>query len=146
MISISIIGTHRFYDTITNFLGLIGYWASAFIAIIILEHPVIRHNNPAEYDLDDWDTPRRLPSCIAALAAGMASFGFVIPCVSQVGFGPIAKTRVILALRLSLGSVQCYTFLFVCLRLEYWGMCDIYVQDMPGCYSSSILRLFTVKS
>ena len=141
MISISIIGTHRFYDTITNFLALIGYWASAFIAIVILEYPVIRHNNPA-----DWDTPRRLPSGIAALAAAMASFGFVIPCMSQVWLGPIAKTRGILALRLRLGSVQCYAFLFVCLRLEYWGMCDIYVQDMPVCYSSSILRFFTVKS
>jgi len=41
VIPISIIGAHRFYDTITNFLGLIGYWASAFIAIIILEHLVI---------------------------------------------------------------------------------------------------------
>jgi purine-cytosine permease-like protein len=72
---------------------LIGYWASAFIAIIILEHLVIRQNNPAEYDLDDWDAPRRLPSGIAALAAGIASFGLGIPCMSQVWFtGPIAKT------------------------------------------------------
>ena len=93
MIPISIVGAHRFYDTITNFLGLIGYWASAFIAIIILEHLVIRHNNPAEYNLDDWDAPRRLPSGFAALAAGIASFGLVIPCMSQVWFtGPIAKT------------------------------------------------------
>jgi purine-cytosine permease-like protein len=93
VIPISIVGAHRFYDTITNFLGLIGYWASAFIAIIILEHLVIRHNNPAEYDLHDWDAPRRLPSGIAALAAGIASFGLVIPCMSQVWFtGPIAKT------------------------------------------------------
>jgi purine-cytosine permease-like protein len=53
VIPISIIGAHKFYDTITSFLGLIGYWANAFIAIIILEHLVIRHNNPAEYDLDD---------------------------------------------------------------------------------------------
>ena len=124
MVSISIIGTHRFYDTITNFLGLImiGYWASAFIAIIIVEHPVIRHNNPAEYDLDEWDTPRRLPSGIAALAAGMASFGFVIPCVSQVWFGPIAKTWVILALRLRLESVQCYTYLpFLLLEIRILG-------------------------
>ncbi|EDR06733.1 cytosine-purine permease [Laccaria bicolor S238N-H82] len=92
VIPISIVGAHRFYDTITNFLGLIGYWASAFIAIIILEHLLIRHNNPVEYDLDDWDAPRRLLSGIAALAARIASFGLVIPCMSQVWFtGPIAK-------------------------------------------------------
>ena len=54
---------------------------------------MIRHNNPAEYDLNDSDAPRRLPSGIAALAASIASFGLVIPCMSQVWFmGPIAKT------------------------------------------------------
>ena len=54
---------------------------------------MIRHNNPTEYNLDDWDAPRRLPSGFAALAAGIASFGLVIPCMSQVWFtGPIAKT------------------------------------------------------
>jgi len=93
MIPISIIHAHRFYDTITNFLGLIRYWASAFITVIILEHLVIQHNNPAECDLDDWDAPIRLPSGITALSAGIASFRLVISCICQVWFtGPITKT------------------------------------------------------
>ena len=32
------------YDTITNFLELIGYWISAFIAFIILEPLVIQQS------------------------------------------------------------------------------------------------------
>ena len=131
MIPLSIIGAHRFYDTITNFLGLFGYWASAFIAINILEHLVIRQNNLAEYDFDDWDAPRTLPSGIAALAA---SFGLVIPCMSQVWFTrPIAKTTGDIGFEVSFGvSAVLYQIPFVCLRLEYRGMCDIYVQDIPG--------------
>ena len=42
VIPISIVGAHRFYDTLTNFLGLIGYWASCFIAVIVTEHLVFR--------------------------------------------------------------------------------------------------------
>lgn len=42
VIPISIVGAHRFYTTLTNFLGLIGYWASCFIAVIFIEHVVFR--------------------------------------------------------------------------------------------------------
>ncbi|KAK0192388.1 permease for cytosine/purines, uracil, thiamine, allantoin-domain-containing protein [Armillaria mellea] len=64
---------NRFYDTLTNFLGLIGYWASAFIAVILVEHFVFRRN-----DLD--------------LRFG-GVFGLVVPCMEQIWFvGPIAKT------------------------------------------------------
>lgn len=76
-----------------NFLGLIGYWASAFGAIVLMEHLVFRKNDPAAYKVQDWNVPKRLPSGIAAVGAGVASFGLVIPCMEQVWFvGPIAKT------------------------------------------------------
>ncbi len=86
-------GSHRFYDTLVDFLGLIGYWAAAFSAIILIEHLLFRQNNPSAYNLDDWDAYRRLPSGIAALAAGISSLGLIIPCMDQAWFvGPIAKT------------------------------------------------------
>jgi len=92
IIPLSIAGSHRFYDTILNFLGLISYWAGAFSAIILVEHFVFRHNDPALYDLQQWNSPRMLPSGIAALAAGLASFGVVVPCIDQVWFvGPVAR-------------------------------------------------------
>ncbi|TFK41715.1 cytosine-purine permease [Crucibulum laeve] len=93
VVPLAIVGAHRFYDAIVNFLGLIGYWASAFVAIVMLEHIVIRKNNFAMYDVEAWDIPSRLPSGLAALGAGILSFGLVIPCMEQVWFvGPIAKT------------------------------------------------------
>jgi purine-cytosine permease-like protein len=93
VIPLSIVGSHRFYGTLLNFLSLIGYWAAAFTSIVLVEHFVFRHNDPASYDLRQWDVPRKLPSGVAALAAGIASFGVVVPCMDQVWFvGPIAKT------------------------------------------------------
>ncbi|KAF8157054.1 NCS cytosine-purine permease [Crassisporium funariophilum] len=91
VVPISIVGAHRFYATLINFLSLIGYWASAYVAIVLIEHLYFRKNDPARYDQNSWDVPKRLPSGIAAIAAGVASFGLVIPSMHQVWFtGPIA--------------------------------------------------------
>ncbi|KAF8908581.1 NCS cytosine-purine permease [Gymnopilus junonius] len=93
VVPISIVGAHRFYTALTNFLGLIGYWASAYIGIVLVEHFIFRKNDPARYDMNVWNVPRHLPSGIAAIAAGVLSFGLVIPSMDQVWFvGPIAKT------------------------------------------------------
>ena len=92
IVPISILVAHRFFDTLANFLGLFGYWAAAYVAIIITEHLYFRKNDPSLYDVTAWDVPKRLPSGIAAIAAGVLSFGIVIPCMSQIWFtGPIAR-------------------------------------------------------
>lgn len=92
IVSLSIVGSHRFYDTLTNFLGLIGYWASSFGAIILVEHFLFRQNNFTSYDLQIWNNSGRLPTGIAALGAGIASVTIIVPSIDQVWFvGPIAK-------------------------------------------------------
>ncbi|KDR72650.1 hypothetical protein GALMADRAFT_126262 [Galerina marginata CBS 339.88] len=92
VLPISIVGAHRFDAAITNFLGLIGYWASAYVIILIIEHVYFRSNKFSNYDIDAWNTPGRLPWGLGAMGAGVLSFALVIPCVSQVWFtGPIAK-------------------------------------------------------
>ncbi|KAF9525402.1 NCS cytosine-purine permease [Crepidotus variabilis] len=91
VVPISIVGAHKFYDTLVNFLGLIGYWAAAYIAIMTIEHNLFRKANPKNYDLEAWNVPCKLPSGFAALAAGITCFGIVVPCIDQVWFvGPIA--------------------------------------------------------
>ncbi|KAI0827043.1 cytosine-purine permease [Trametes gibbosa] len=92
LIPVSIVGAHKFYDTLTNFLGLIGYWASAFGAIVLAEHLVIRRGNFAAYDLRYWEDARRLPTGLAALGACALACTLIVPSIDQVWFvGPIAK-------------------------------------------------------
>lgn len=90
--SVAIVGAHRFYDTIVNFLGLIGYWSAAYVGIASVEHLLFRKNNFDNYDQAAWDRAKSLPSGLSALAALIASFGLVIPSMHQVWYvGPIAQ-------------------------------------------------------
>jgi purine-cytosine permease-like protein len=71
---------------------VIGYWATAFIAILLVEHFVFRRGDFSTYDISAWDSPSRLPLGVAALAAAFGSFGLVVPSMYQVWFeGPIGK-------------------------------------------------------
>ncbi|KAJ7090589.1 permease for cytosine/purines, uracil, thiamine, allantoin-domain-containing protein [Mycena crocata] len=92
VIPLSIVGAHSFYTTLSNFLGLIGYWASAYIAIVLEEHFIFRKGDATRYDLADWNKPRKLPSGIAAIGAAMCGIGIAIPSMAQVWYtGPIAE-------------------------------------------------------
>ncbi|KAF8190345.1 permease for cytosine/purines, uracil, thiamine, allantoin-domain-containing protein [Mycena galopus ATCC 62051] len=93
VIPLSIVGARSFYNTLSNFLGLIGYWASAYIAIVLEEHFIFRKGDIGLYNVADWNTPSRLPSGAAALISGMCGIGIAIPSMAQVWYtGPIAKT------------------------------------------------------
>ncbi|KAK7039544.1 NCS cytosine-purine permease [Favolaschia claudopus] len=92
VIPLSIVGAHSFYSTLSNFLGLIGYWASAFIAIVLEEHFIFRKGAVERYALANWNIPGKLPSGVAALVAGMCGIGIAIPSMDQVWYrGPIAE-------------------------------------------------------
>ncbi|CAK5274806.1 unnamed protein product [Mycena citricolor] len=92
VIPLSIVGAHSFYSTLSNFLGLIGYWASVFIVIILQEHFIFRKGDLSRYDVSEWNRPSELPSGIAALLAGACGIGVAIPAMAQVWYtGPIAR-------------------------------------------------------
>ncbi|THG95083.1 hypothetical protein EW026_g6503 [Hermanssonia centrifuga] len=92
IIPLSIVGSTKFYDTLTNFLGLIGYWASAYGAVILMEHLVIRRGRFDGYDLRYWNSPRKLPTGLAALGACAIACALIVPSMDQVWFlGPIAE-------------------------------------------------------
>lgn len=92
MLPLSIVGAHRFYTALTNFLSLIGYWASAYGAILLVEHFYFRRGDFTTYDQADWNVAKRLPWGAAAVGAALLSFGLIIPCMNQVWFvGPIGS-------------------------------------------------------
>ncbi|KAH7340420.1 NCS cytosine-purine permease [Rhizoctonia solani] len=93
LIPLAIVGSTRFEETLVDFLGLVGYWSSTFIAVVAIEHVVFRKGDWCAYDTSCWNTPGKLPPGIAAIGACVCSFGLIVPCMDQVWFtGPIART------------------------------------------------------
>jgi len=92
LIPVAIVGATRFYSTLVNVLSIIGYWSTAFAAIIFAEHVVFRRCDFFRYNLEHWDKPRCLPPGIAAVLSFAGAFGIIVPSMSQAWYiGPIAR-------------------------------------------------------
>jgi len=92
VIPLAIAGAHRFFDTLSNFLGIIGYWSGAYSIILTTEHFLFRSGNTANYDIAVWNKPRKLPVGLAAFLSLAIGFGVAVPAMDQVWYtGPIAK-------------------------------------------------------
>lgn len=93
VIPVAIRAAGDFFANLENFVALIGYWSSAFLAIVLAEHFVFRKADCAAYDPEAWNDAKRLPWGVAALGAGVLSFGLVVPSMAQIWWtGPIAET------------------------------------------------------
>ncbi|KAK4122281.1 hypothetical protein N657DRAFT_672861 [Parathielavia appendiculata] len=92
VIPLAIRAADDFFVSLENFVALIGYWTSAFLAVVLVEHFVFRKGDCAAYDAEAWNDAGRLPWGVAALGAGTLSFALVIPSMAQVWWtGPIAE-------------------------------------------------------
>ncbi|EGO26948.1 hypothetical protein SERLADRAFT_360944 [Serpula lacrymans var. lacrymans S7.9] len=92
LIPVAIVGANSFYATAVDVLNMIGYWMAPYSAIILAEHWFYRKITFGAYNVKNWDNPRRLPLGAAAIFVFLASFGIIVPCMSQVWYtGPIAK-------------------------------------------------------
>ena len=72
-----------------DFLNVIAYWLTPFLAIMFLEHMCFRRGYA--YDVTAWDNPKKLPYGLAALPIFCIGTTIAILCMSQVWWvGPIA--------------------------------------------------------
>ncbi|KAK4239680.1 permease for cytosine/purines, uracil, thiamine, allantoin-domain-containing protein [Achaetomium macrosporum] len=93
VIPVAIRAASDFFVNLENFVALIAYWTSAFLAVVLVEHFVFRKADCTAYDPELWNDARKLPWGVAALAAAALSFALVIPSMAQVWWtGPIAET------------------------------------------------------
>jgi purine-cytosine permease-like protein len=93
VIPVSIKAASTFFAALENFIGVIGYWSAAFVAVVVTEHIVFRKQDCSSYDHMSWNVRSALPTGIAGIGAGALSFGLIIPCMSQIWYvGPIAET------------------------------------------------------
>ena len=63
---IAIPAVSDFNDTLTNFLLIIAYWLGPWGIILIEEHFIFRRG---QYNVEDWNTPQKLPVGWAALVS-----------------------------------------------------------------------------
>ncbi|MDQ6643465.1 MAG: cytosine permease, partial [Chloroflexota bacterium] len=84
---ITVPAASNFNETLTNFLLLIAYWLGPWGIILILEHFVFRHR---QYNVDDWNTPSRLPvgwAAIVSMAIGL--LGVYLGAAQSLFVGPV---------------------------------------------------------
>ncbi len=79
----------NFDTTLSNFLLIIAYWLGPWSIILILEHVVFRRGH---YNVEDWNTPERLPIGWAAVVSFLIGLGGVLLGAAQVYYiGPVAR-------------------------------------------------------
>ncbi|KAI9656144.1 MAG: hypothetical protein M1831_004715 [Alyxoria varia] len=96
-------GRSHLAEIFTNFLALMGYWVSIWIAITLMEHLIFRrwleslyrlqHNSETDrgFEWKSWNDRNRLPIGIASLLAFLVGWAGAIVSMAQVWYiGPLA--------------------------------------------------------
>lgn len=85
----AIAGRNHLQEVMEDFLNVIAYWLTPFLAIIFLEHIFFRRG--FAYDISAWDDPKKLPYGVAAMTVFVVGTVLAIICMSQTWWvGPIA--------------------------------------------------------
>ncbi|KAH7907851.1 cytosine-purine permease [Hygrophoropsis aurantiaca] len=87
-------GREHFSAIISNFLSILSYWTAFFIVIVAEEHFIFRRKGGrlGGYNLDDYDTPSKLPLGIAGILAACFGVAGAVVGMAQVWYiGPIGK-------------------------------------------------------
>ncbi|KAJ7134817.1 permease for cytosine/purines, uracil, thiamine, allantoin-domain-containing protein [Mycena epipterygia] len=85
-------GREHFAEILSNFLSILSYWTAFFIVIVAEEHCFFRRpgGRLGGYNLDDWDTPSRLPLGIAGILAACFGVAGAVVGMAEVWYiGPI---------------------------------------------------------
>jgi len=92
VIPVAIIGAKSFFATFVDVLNYVGYWTTIWAVILVLEHLIFRKSTWSNYDIKDWNKPRKLPLGVAAVVSFLCGCGIIVPSMAQVWYtGPIAK-------------------------------------------------------
>ncbi|KAK9466174.1 permease for cytosine/purines, uracil, thiamine, allantoin-domain-containing protein [Lipomyces arxii] len=91
VIGIAIPAYYSFGSFMDNFMNLTGYWLAIYEGISLLDHFIFPRGYSG-YNVDEYNTPSKLPLGLAALVAFGAGVASTVDGMFQVWFtGPIAK-------------------------------------------------------
>ncbi|KAL7911872.1 permease for cytosine/purines, uracil, thiamine, allantoin domain-containing protein [Trichoderma velutinum] len=82
VLALAVAGRQKLNIYLQDFLSLLGYWCTSYFVIVMLEHTLFRKQDFANYDLDGWNDPSRLPIGLAASVAFL--LGVVAWCLGMV--------------------------------------------------------------
>ncbi|KAJ7643966.1 purine-cytosine permease [Roridomyces roridus] len=85
-------GREHFAEILSNFLAILSYWTAFFIVIVAEEHFIFRRKGGplGGYNLEDWDSPTRLPLGVAGVLAGCFGVAGAVLGMAEVWYiGPI---------------------------------------------------------
>lgn len=89
---LGIAGRDRLLVVLTNFLSPMGYWNTSFFVILAAEHYLFRGGNLANYDLEAWNTPAKMPIGVAGLMAYLCgAAGWILGMAQTYYVGALAK-------------------------------------------------------
>jgi NCS1 nucleoside transporter family len=92
ILGLAIGGREQLSVYLQNFLSLLGYWSTQYFIILFSEHVIFRRANFANYDLDAWNDPSRLPLGIAAgFAFAIGIVAWIMGMVETWYVGPLGK-------------------------------------------------------
>lgn len=81
------------YTDLSNFLGIVGVWISAYVPVILGEHFIFRKNSYKNYNVAVWDKASALPLGAAAVITYASAWGVAIPALRKTWYiGPIGAT------------------------------------------------------
>ncbi len=113
---IAIPSAQNFGATLDSFLLLVAYWLGPWAIILILEHFVFRHG---VYNVDDWNTPWKLPVGWAAIVSMVVGLVGVYLGASQSLFiGPVAKVLDKVDIGFELGLIFAAVSYLILRRIE----------------------------
>jgi NCS1 nucleoside transporter family len=89
---LAMVGRDHLNAYLQNFLSLLGYWCTSYAVILFIEHYLFRGASFAQYDLDGWNDPARLPLGVgAAVAFGLGVVAWVMGMVQTWYVGPLGR-------------------------------------------------------
>jgi len=69
IVALALAGRNKLLTYLQNFLALLGYWCTSYFVIVFTEHYLFRKDDFANYDLEAWNDPSRLPIGIGGFTA-----------------------------------------------------------------------------
>jgi purine-cytosine permease-like protein len=136
---LAIMGKHKLYATLTDFLAITGYWTGdshdcdsaagheynvslgSWVSVVVVEHLYFRQGDFTRYDLRHWNVPSRLPLGGAALGASFLALSLVIPSIDQAWYaGPIGRKTGDLGLEFALVMITAVLYIPLCVLEKGW--------------------------